>query len=71
MQIDLGIHRATVPFVPAQTLVIVVEMSLRSWLVGGLLPGVARQPLKKIAADEHGLLELIERWRLEAEAARS
>ena len=28
-----------------------------------------RQPLKKLPADENGLLELLERWRAEAEKA--
>src|SRR5262249_42472513 len=35
----------------------------------GILPGVERQPLKKLAADENGLLKLLERWRAEAEKA--
>jgi hypothetical protein len=31
------------------TLIAVVEMSLSSWLVAGIVPGVERQPLKKLA----------------------
>jgi hypothetical protein len=31
------------------TLVAVIEMSLSSWLVAGMIPGVSREPLKKIA----------------------
>jgi transposase len=34
-----------------------------SWLVGGIIPGVERQPLKKLAIDEHALLKLLSRWR--------
>jgi transposase len=46
--------------------VVVVEMSKASWLVSGVVPGVERQPLKKLEPDATGLLRLIERWRSEA-----
>ena len=36
-------------FVQDNTLVAVIEMSLSSWLVAGLIPRVSREPLKKIA----------------------
>jgi transposase len=49
-----------------RTLVIVIEMSSASWLVLGLVPGVARQPLKKLDADKDQLLKLVNRWRAEA-----
>lgn len=51
------------------TLVVVVEMSLSSWLVAGLIPGVSREPLKKINPDPERLLQLLYRWRDEAVAA--
>ena len=51
------------------TLVVVVEMSLSSWLVAGLIPGVSREPLKKIDPDPERLLQLLYRWRDEAVAA--
>ena len=51
------------------TLVVVVEMSLSSWLVAGLIPGVSREPLKKIDPDPERLLRLLYRWRDEAVAA--
>jgi transposase len=51
------------------TLVAVVELSLTSWLVAGVVPGVTRQPLKKLAPDADALLALLERWRCEAERA--
>src|SRR5712671_4044343 len=35
----------------------------------GIVPGVERQPLKKLAADEIALLKLLHRWREEAEKA--
>ena len=52
-----------------RTLVVVVEMSLSSWLVAGLIPGVNREPLKKIDPDPERLLRLLYRWRDEAVAA--
>lgn len=48
------------------TLVTVVEMSQSNWLVGGLVPGVDRRPLKKLEPDAPSLLGLLERWRDEA-----
>src|SRR6202162_6709368 len=44
-------------------------MSWSSWLVAGIVPGVERQPLKKLAVDESALLKLLNRWRAEAEKA--
>jgi transposase len=49
-----------------KTLMAVVELSLSTWLVGGLVPGVGRDPLKKIVADPQILLKLLHRWRDEA-----
>src|ERR1700719_3293179 len=51
------------------TLIAVIEMSLSSWLVAGIVPGVERQPLKKLAVDENALLKLLHRWREEAAKA--
>jgi transposase len=51
------------------TLIAVIEMSQSSWLVAGIVPGVERQPLKKLAVDENALLKLLHRWREEAEKA--
>ena len=51
------------------TLIAVIEMSLSSWLVAGIVPGIERQPLKKLAVDESALLKLLHRWREEAEKA--
>src|SRR3954465_13875773 len=45
------------------TLIAVIEMSQSSWLVAGIVPGIARHPLKKLAADAAALLGLLERWR--------
>src|SRR5499433_4092579 len=51
------------------TLIAVVEMSLSSWLVAGIVPGVERQPLKKLEVHESALLKLLNRWREEAKKA--
>jgi len=44
-------------------------MSQSSWLVAGIVPGIERQPLKKLKVDESTLLNLLHRWREEAEKA--
>ena len=48
------------------TLVAVIELSQSSWLIAGTVPGIERQPLKKILPDEAALLRLLHRWRDEA-----
>ena len=48
------------------TLVAVIELSQSSWLIAGTVPGIERQPLKKILPDEVALLRLLHRWRDEA-----
>ena len=49
------------------TVIAVIEMSRSSWLVAGIVPGIARHPLKKLVPDEAALLGLLERWRGEAQ----
>src|SRR5258706_2337210 len=61
--------RSLTAFDPISTLVVVVEMSKASWLVSGVVPGIERQPLKKLEPDATALLRLIERWRNEARRA--
>jgi transposase len=51
------------------TLIAVIEMGQSSWLVAGIVPGIERQPLKKLGVDESALLKLLHRWREEAEKA--
>jgi hypothetical protein len=41
-------------------------MSQSSWLVGGVLPGIERQPRKKLETSPERLLALLHRWRDEA-----
>jgi len=63
------LSRSLTALEPDGTLIAVIEMSLSSWLIGGILPGVERQPLKKLTVDEGALLKLPHRWREEAEKA--
>ena len=51
------------------TLIAVIEMSQSSWLIAGIVPGIERHPLKKLAVDESALLRLLNRWREQAEKA--
>jgi transposase len=48
------------------TIIAVIEMSQSSWLVAGVLPGIERQPRKKLEPNAERLLGLLHRWRDEA-----
>ena len=61
---DLSRSRAS--FEQDATIVAVIEMSQSSWLIAGTVPGIERQPLKKIVPDAVALLRLLQRWRDEA-----
>src|SRR6266516_3682181 len=63
------LSRSLVTLEQDATLIAVIEMGQSSWLVAGIVPGIERQPLKKLAADESALLRLLHRWREEAEKA--
>jgi transposase len=63
------LNRSHTPLDVNHTLMVVVELSHKSWLVASIIPGVERQPLKKLAPGEDGLLKLLHRWRNEAEKA--
>ena len=60
------LSKSLTPFVQGNTLVAVIELSLTSWLVGGLVPGLERQPLKKLEPGETALLRLLGRWKEDA-----
>ena len=61
------LSRSLTPFDPNHTLIVVIELSKENWLIAGIIPGVQRQPLKKLKPDENEFLKLLERWRAEAE----
>ena len=42
------LSRSLAALEPDGTLIAVIEMSLSSWLVAGIVPGIERQPLKKL-----------------------
>src|SRR3954453_16155220 len=60
------LNRCLAPLDQEQTIIAVIEMSQSSWLVAGVVPGIARHPLKKLAPDQDALLKLLHRWRAEA-----
>ena len=64
-----GLSHSLTAYEQDSTLVVVIELAASSWTVGGLVPGVDRQPVKKIAADKFALAGQIEEWRERAEAA--
>jgi transposase len=51
------------------TIIAVIEMSQSKWLVSAVVPGIKRQPLKKLDPDEEALRKLLHRWRNEADQA--
>ena len=60
------LSRSLVALDQDSTIIVVVEMSQSSWLVAGMLPGIERQPRKKLEPSSERLLGLLHRWRDEA-----
>src|SRR6266478_4302935 len=60
------LSRSLVALDQDSTIIAVVEMSQSSWLVAGVLPGIERQPQKKLEPSAERLLGLLHRWRDEA-----
>ena len=60
------LSRSLVALDQNSTIIAVVEMSQSSWLVGGILPGIERQPRKKLEPNPERLLALLHRWRDES-----
>src|SRR5271165_4387592 len=60
------LSRSLAPFDCDATVIAVVELSQKTWLVGGIVPGINRHPEKKISPDEQALMRLLHRWRDEA-----
>jgi transposase len=61
-QID-DLSRSLVALEQDTTVIAAVELSQSSWLVGAMVPGLERQPQKKLEPDPSALVKLLERWR--------
>jgi transposase len=48
------------------TVIAAIEIGQSSWLVAGIVPGLERNPLKKLSPDPDALLQLLHRWQKEA-----
>lgn len=66
LQLKDDLSRSLVALDQERTLIAVVELSLATWLVGGVVPGIQREPLKKLPPDPEGLFKVLHRWREEA-----
>jgi transposase len=60
------LSRSLVALDQNSTIIAVVELSQSSWLVAGMLPGIDRQPRKKLEPSPERLLGLLHRWQDEA-----
>ena len=60
------LSRSLVAFDQNSSLCAVIELSLDKWLVGAIVPGLARDPLERLVPDPEALLKLLHRWRDEA-----
>ena len=60
------LSRSLVALDQNSTIIAVVEMSQSSWLVGGVVPSIERQPCKKLEPSPERLLTVLHRWRDEA-----
>src|SRR5262245_36305585 len=64
------LSRSLVALDQNSTIIAVVELSHSSWLVAGMLPGIERQPRKKLEASPEQLLALLHRWRDDRKSTR-
>src|SRR5438309_5943588 len=60
------LSRSLVALDQNSTIIAVIEMSQSSWLVAGMLPGIERQPRKKLEPSPARLLGPLHRWQDEA-----
>src|SRR5689334_7871459 len=60
------LSRSLVALDQNSTIIAVVELIQSSWLVAGMLPGIERQPHKKLEPSPERLLGLLHRWQDEA-----
>jgi transposase len=63
-------RKSATAFDQASTLVVVLELSGKSWQAGASVPGVSRRPLRQLEARNlGGVLKAIEQWKAEASKA--
>src|SRR5438045_6388784 len=60
------LSRSLVALDQNSTIIAVLEMSQSSWLVAGMLPGIERQPRKKLDPSPERLVAMLHAWRDEA-----
>src|ERR1700746_1078898 len=60
------LSRSLVSLDQNSTIIAVIEMSHSCWLGVGMVPGIERQPRKKLEPSPERLLGLLHRWRYEA-----
>ena len=60
------LSRSLVALDQNSTIIAVIELSQSSWLVAGMLPGIERQPCKKLEPSPERLLSVLHRWQDEA-----
>ena len=60
------LNQSYAAFDQASTIVSVIELSSKSWLLAGTVPGVERRPRKKLPSDPHEVVRQLERWCAEA-----
>src|SRR5437667_12136923 len=61
-----ALSRSLIALDQNSTIIAVIEMSQSSCLVAGMLPGIERQPCKKLEPSPERLLAVLHRWRDEA-----
>jgi transposase len=69
MSQPFDVSRSLTAFEQESTIITAIEMSHSKWLVATVVPGIERQPLKKLDADQHALLKLLHHWHTEAAQA--
>src|SRR5213076_2706516 len=60
------LSRSLVALDQNSTIIAVLELSQSSWLVAGMLPGIERQPRKKLEPSPERLVAVLHAWRDEA-----
>ena len=65
------LSKSLITLVHDRTVIAVIELTLSWWLVGGIVPGIARDPLKNLSTDPERLLQLLRSGRMKQRTFRS